>query len=166
MLAARGEHEKRLGFRGEALTAVEQQLAQALAQGGAARLAGRAHGDAALFQEPHEPLHMRALAGPVYSLERYELASHALAPSRLLIFCHGPVVLGQAARELMRPVALRDEVERVARGRRERRRERREPGHGYRCGRQPRPGVGVPGSVREQVGPAQIAVERLPHDRR
>lgn len=59
-------------------------------------------------------------------------------------------------------VATGDEIERLTRGRIERRGEGGEPRHRDRGRRQPNAGIGVVGGVREQIALAQVAVEALP----
>ncbi|GAB1460827.1 hypothetical protein MASR2M50_26010 [Thauera sp.] len=73
MLAARGEHQHGLGLEVHGL--MQQQLAQALAERGPARLAGLVDIEAGSLQQRHHRGDLAALAGAVDAFEGDEAAA-------------------------------------------------------------------------------------------
>src|SRR5438876_12163610 len=77
MLSAGGEHQRQLSLRVQAQgSRIEQQLAYALADGGAAGLTRGHHFVARGAQRGRQLLHLRALAATVKSLESDEYPAH------------------------------------------------------------------------------------------
>src|SRR5207248_2184059 len=86
MLSAGGEHQRQfsLGVQAQG-SRIEQQLAYALADGGAAGLTRSHHFMPRGAQRARQLLHLRALAATVKSLESDEHSAHAC--SRAMINC-------------------------------------------------------------------------------